>query len=839
MLDTLRYAAGLREQMQGGERILLAMLLQEFRHAFRLLAKNPGFTAIAALSLAIGIGANSTIFSLADALLLRPLPVSKPGEVLTITTDTPDNPFAATSFPDYREFRDKSRSFESIAAFRFYTFGFATSPSVQPQMRFGLLVSDNFFRVMGVQPALGRAFLAGEAKTSGRDAIAVLSYDLWGTQFSRDRSVVGRTIRLNGIDFTVIGVAPESFTGVDQYIRPALYVPATMSQRLSASARDPLDDRSQQEFQLKGRLKPGVSREQAQAEMVTLAKNLETAYPETNRNHRAAVRTELQARMDVDPYDAALAFMLMALVGLVLLIACANVANLMLARARARSKEIAIRLAIGAGRLRLIRQLLIESIILALFGATLGLGLAYFGIEFLKNIRVPSDLPIVIGVQLDQRVLLFSLLVAIGSAIVSGLVPAWQASKTDLLSALKSAGLNASARRRTIGRNALVVSQIALSVILLVAAGMLLDGFRKALVLNPGFRTDHIMTMEFDTALARYKPDQSRVFYRNLVDRASALPGVRSLALAQAVNMSPNQASKTVIPEGYELPKGQDTITVFGESVDEHYFDTMKTPIVRGRAFTAADEADSKRVAIVNQAFAEKYWPKQDAIGKRLRLNDRNGPFAEVVGVAKTARYLFIAEPPLPFVYLPFAQSPSSRMTIFVETAGDPAELAPPLRDVVRSLDANLPIYNARTLSNFYEQRAISVPFMIFQLVCAMGLLGLTLALVGLYGLIAYSVTRRTQEIGIRMALGARRPDVLAMILRQGFMLSIIGIAIGFVASLGVRKLLASGLVGLGAPDTLSLILVPIALVVVTMAACYLPARRAAQIDPIRALRYE
>ena len=825
--------------MQRRERILLAMLLKEIRHAFRLLAKNPGFTAIAALSLAIGIGANSAIFSFGDALLLRPLPIPHSSDVLTISTNTPDNPFGGTSFPDYRHFRDKSRSFESIAAYQFYTFGFATSPAVQPQMRLGFLVSGNFFSSMGVQPALGRAFLAEEAKTSGRDAIAVLSYDLWVNQFSGDRSVVGRIIRLNGIDFTVIGVAPASFTGMDQYIRPALYVPATMAQRLSAAAKDPLEDRTNQSFQLKGRLKPGVSRQQAQSEMTTLASNLEKAYPETNRNHRAAVRTEIQARMDVDPYDAALVFMLMALVGLVLLIACANVANLMLARARARSKEIAIRLAIGAGRVRLVRQLLIESMILALFGAMLGLGFAYFGIRFLQNIPIPTDLPVVIGVQLDQRVLLFSLFIAIGSAIVSGLVPAWQASKADLLSALKSAGLNVSARRRTFGRNALVVSQIALSVILLVAAGTLLDGFRKALVLNPGFRTDHIMMMEFDTALVRYTPDQSRTFYRNLFDRARALPGVRSVTLAQTVSMSPNQTSRTVIPEGYQLPKGQETVTTFGESVDEHYFDTMQTPIVRGRAFTAADKADSRPVAIVNQAFAAKYWPKQDVIGKRLRLNGSNGPFAEVVGVAKTARYLFISEPPMPYVFLPFTQNPSSRMNIFVETSGDPAEVAPALRDVVRALDSNLPIYNARTLSSFYQQRAISIPFMIFQLVCTMGLLGLTLALVGLYGLIAYSVSRRTQEIGIRMALGARRPDVLAMVLRQGFVLSIIGIALGFVASLGVRKLLAYGLVGLGTPDTLSLILVPIALVLVTMAACYLPARRAARIDPIRALRYE
>jgi predicted permease len=814
-------------------------MLKDIRQAIRLFAKNPGFTAIAALSLAIGIGANSAIFSFADALLLRPLPVHEPSDVFSISTNTPDNPFGGTSFQDYRDFRDKSQSFAGIVGYEFYTLGFATSPTVQPQMRLGFLVTGNFFQVLGIQPALGRAFLPEEARVAGRDAITVLGYDLWVNQFGRDRSVIGRTIRLNGIDFTVIGVAPESFTGMDQFIRPALYVPITMSQRLSASAKNPLDDRAARSLLLKGRLKPGVSREQAQAELVAIAKNLEKAYPDTNRNRTAAVRTELQARMQQDPYDAALAIMLMALVGLVLLIACANVANLLLSRARARSREIAIRLAVGISRARLVRQLLTESMILALFGGVLGLGLAYLGIRFLKGIPIPTDLPVVIGVQLDERVLLASLLAAIVSALIFGIAPAWQALKTDLIEGLRSAGLSSSARRRTLGRNALVIGQVAFSMILLVAAGMIFDGFRKALVMNPGFRTDHIMLMEFDTRLVRYTDDQSKVFYRNVVDRARSLSGVRSVALAQNVPFSPPQSIQTVIPEGYQLPKGQETLTVFGTLVDEHYFDTMKMPILRGRAFTASDKADSKPVAIVNEAFAQKYWPNQNAIGKRLRLKDRNGPLAEVVGLAKTSRYLFISEPPFPYVYLPYAQNPSGHMTLFAETYGDPAEIAAPLRDVVRSLDANLPIYNSRTLANFYQQRTFVVLLMILQLVSTMGLLGLALALIGLYGLIAYSVSRRTQEIGIRMALGAHRSDVLKMVLRQGFVLAIIGIAIGLAASMGVRRVLAVGLVGLGDSNPAVLLIVPLALILVTMAACYLPARRASQVDPIRALRYE
>ena len=472
-------------------------MLKDIRQAIRLLAKNPGFTAIAALSLAIGIGANSAVFSLADALLLRPLPVADPSGVLSVSTDTPDNSFGGTSFPNYRDLRDKNQTFAGLVAFEFYTFGFATSPSVQPQMRMGLLVSDNFFQVLGIQPAQGRAFLPEEGKVTGRDAIAVLSYDLWANQFGRDRSVIGRTIRLNGIDFTVIGIAPETFTGMDPFIRPALYVPLTMSQRLSAAPKDPMEDRAAGPLQVRGRLKPGVSREQAQAELIAIAKNLEKAYPDTNRNHNAAVRTELQARFEQDPYDSALAIMLMALVGLVLLIACANVANLLLSRARARSREIAIRLAIGIGRARLIRQLLTESMILALFGGALGLGFAYFGIGFLKGLPMPTDLPVVIGVQLDQRVLLASLLAAVVSALIFGIAPALQAVKTDLIAGLRSAGLSSNARRRTFGRHALVIGQVALSMVLLVAAGMIFDGFRKALVMNPGYRTDHLMLMEF------------------------------------------------------------------------------------------------------------------------------------------------------------------------------------------------------------------------------------------------------------------------------------------------------------------------------------------------------
>src|SRR5260370_15180480 len=493
----------LQEQEVAITRIRLTMLLKEIRQAFRLLAKNPGFTAIAALSLALGIGANSAIFSLVDAILLRPLPVHDPGEVVNVPTDTPSKPFSGVSFPDYRDHRDKNRSLAGLVAYQFSTFGFASSATATPQMRLGTLVSDNFFDVLGIQPALGRGFLPDEGKVSGRDATVILSHDFWEFQFARDPSAIGRTVRLNGIDFTIVGVLPPGFTTIDQWVQPALYAPSTMSQRLSAAAKDTLEQRDDRSWQVKDRLKPGVSRQAAQSELAGIPKNLEKANPNTNRHRTAVVRTELQSRVQQDPPDAAMATMLMALSGLVRIIACAKVANLFLARATSRSREIAIRLAIGIGRLRLIRQLFVESLMLALLGCTLGVVFAYGGIRFLQRIEIPSDIPVVIATQLDHRVVLFSLLAAFASALVFGLAPAWQALRTDLVPALKSGRLGASGARRTIGRNALVIGQVALSVVLLVAAGMLLHGFRNAPVPNPPFPPHHLLTMHFHTSSLR------------------------------------------------------------------------------------------------------------------------------------------------------------------------------------------------------------------------------------------------------------------------------------------------------------------------------------------------
>ncbi|MBV8206909.1 MAG: ABC transporter permease [Acidobacteria bacterium] len=814
-------------------------MLQEIRHAFRLLARNPGFTLIAALSLALGIGANSAIFSLADTLLLRPLNVLEPSRMVTISTDRPEDGagLGGVSYPDYQDFRDHAKSFDGIVGFDYARLSLAKSAADTPQMRFGELVSSNYFQTLGVQPALGRAFANDEGTVAGRDPLVILSYDFWRTEFSADPNMLGRTLRINGIDFTVVGVAPRDFHSTDAYVRPYFYVPLSMEQRLQGLPRDPLADRSAHALELKGRLKDGVTREAAQAELASIWKGLEPEQTEADRHRVPHVRTELQARIVSDPSDAFLVALLMALTGVVLLIACANVANLLLGRARSRTREVAIRIALGVSRSRLARQLLTESMLLALLGVVLGMGFAYGGIRYLQTIRVPTDVPVVIAPQLDLRVMAFALLLGVVSAIVFGLAPALGASRTSLVPALKNAEAQTT-RQRMLGRNGLVILQVALAMVLLVATGMLLDGFRKALVLDPGFQTAHILNSEFDTSLVRYTPQQTHDFYRELRARAAALPGVKAVALGTYVPLSPQQSMEGVTPEGYAFPQGQVSANTLFTAVDENYFTLMHTRIVRGRAFAANDKDGMPLVAIVNQAFADRYWPNQSALGKRLRINSKADKWIEVVGVAATGKYTYVGEPPTPFLYLPFAQNESTHAVLFTQAFGDPAALAGPLRNVVHSLDANQPIFNLRTFTNFYEQRS-SVIAMIMEIVGTMGMVGLSLALIGLYGLVAYSVARRTREIGVRMAIGASRSDVLRMVLRQGLTLSVIGIVIGGAISVFAARALEAGLIGLGKANAATYVAVPVLLLAVTLGASYLPARRASRVDPMAALRYE
>jgi predicted permease len=815
--------------------------IRDLRHAIRLLRRSPAFAAIAIVSLAVGIGANCAIFSLADVLILRPLPVRDPTAIVTIHADTPQEAEfgGRLSYPNYRDLRRAAQSFDGLLAYQFSRVSFGRFRQDAREVQRGMLVSDNFFTVLEVQPALGRFFAAEEARVPGRDPVVVLSYDFWMNQLGGDASILDGVVWMNGIEFQVIGVAPRSFTGIEPPVRPAFYVPLAMAQRLNASARDPLEQRELRSVTVKGRLRRGVSRSAARAELASVWNDLERQYPDANRNRTVSVQSEIDERLHQDPEDGVLLVLLSALAAVVLIIACANVANLMLGRARARSREMAIRLALGVSRIRLLRQLFAEGVVLAAAGLAAGLLLAYGAIRFLQTIPVQDQ--VIILPELDARTLLFGVIAAAGSALLFGMAPARQSLRTDLTPVLKTSEPNETRLAKTFGRSALVVGQIASSMVLLIAVGMLLDGFRKAVALDPGFRTDHILKMDTDTSLVRSTPAQTHAFYRDLVERSRSLPGVVSVALTSAVpfELSGGQIS-AMTPEGYHFPRGQDSASVFFAVIDEHYLETMRIDVIRGRPFGAGDTDAGRRVALVNDAFAKTYWPNEDAVGKRIRLAGDHESWLEVVGVTRTGKYIWIGEAPTPFVYLPFAQHEKTRMSLLVETRDtDPSVLATPLRDIVRTLNVDQPIFNVQTVSSLYKERAITVPLLIMQMVGAMGLLGLVLALIGLYGLVAYSVARRTREIGIRIAVGADKSDVLRMVLRHGCVLSIVGIVIGGMVSIAVAKLLTAVLVGLGSPNPFIYVVVPVALVCLTMIASYFPARRASLVDPLVALRDE
>ena len=815
-------------------------MINDIRYALRTLRQNPGFALVAILSMALGIGANVAIFSLADAMLLRPLPVPRPSEVVAVRAqhrgDRPGN----MSYPDYVDYRNKTASFDGLAAFKVASFGFAKDKAVLPQMKAGFLATGNCFRVLDVEPQIGRGFRPDEDQVPGRDAVVVIGNVLWRTEFAASPDAVGKTVFLDGVAFTIIGVTPESFTGVDQYYRPEFYIPMTMWPRLAGSPdRNFLEKRGARDLFVKGRLKPGVSLASANAEARVIGKWLEQAYPDTNRDYSAAVRTEFQMRIDMSPFDAMIAGSLLGLVGVVLLIACANVANLLLSRARARSREIAVRLAIGAGRGRLVQQLLTESLVIALLGGAVGLVLAEACVKFFSRIRIMSELPIILDVRMDLRVMLYGLLAAVASAVLFGLVPAIQSTRTSLVPALKSGNSNGSGkRRRLLGRNGLVIAQVAASLFLLVCATQLYRGTSYLLSEPPGFRTNHLLMVTFDPTLVRYTPAETQDFYQRLVERARTIPGVNSAALTRMVPMANMYIGEAVIPEGYQMPKDREAEQVFANTVGDGYFATVGVPLIAGRGFEATDRAGSPRVAVVNQRFAESFYPKQNPLGKRFWIGDRKGQPLEIVGVAKATRYLSPVEPPFWAIYEPLSQNPQTRMTLLLESQGDSAALLGPVRDTVRALDPNQPIYSVHTMEEYYEERARKLLSLLSEVTGAMGLLGLTLALVGLYGLMSYSVSRRTREIGIRMAIGADRGGVVRMVLKQGLLLTGIGVAIGILLSLAFGRALTAGI---EAPsfDPRWFAAVPVGLLAMAALSAYIPARRASRINPVEALRLE
>jgi macrolide transport system ATP-binding/permease protein len=586
-----------------------------------------------------------------------------------------------------------------------------------------------------------------------------------------------------------------------------------------------------------GRLKPGVSLAQAAAEAKVVSQQLAQAYPATNRTSSIAGDSDLKGKLKKGPEVAAMLFFPLAMGAMVLLIACANVANILLSRARARSREIAVRLAIGAGRGRLVRQLLTESLVIAVLGGALGLLVALAGVQLFSQIKISVDMPVVLDVRLDPRVLLFTLLISVVSALLFGLAPALQSSHPDLVPALKSGKGDDGKRRRLLGRNTLVMAQVAGALLLLVCATQAYRGASMVVSAPAGFRTSHLLMASFNPTLAKYTPEQAKGFYKLLLEKVGNLTGVKSAALAQAAPLMPGSGASRLVPEGVRLPPGSEAVGVMSNTVSEGYFETVNVPIVKGRAFEASDRAGSRPVAIVNEAFARKYYPNQNAIGKRLRLKGATDEVLEIVGVARQSKYEDLVEPPIEYLYRPLSQDPQQAMTIMVATAGPSSGVGGALRDIVRSLDAGQPMYGVRTMEEVFDERANELGIFT-EAIGAMGLLGLTLAMVGLYGLMSYSVSLRSREIGIRMAIGAGRSGVLGMIMKQGMVLAAAGASIGLLLCLLASRVtsFALGVPGFNLPFVG---LVTAGLVVAAGLGAYAPARRASRMDPNAVLRQE
>jgi predicted permease len=820
---------------------MIADFWQDLRHGVRMLVKNPGFALIAILSIAIGVGANAAMFSLADGLILRPLQVPRAGDIVSVVGSvTEAGQFAAPplSYPDYLDVRDRTRSFSGLAAFRQVVTAFDARPD-QPALRtIGDAVNSGYFDAMEIRPALGRFFRADEDQVPGHDAVVVLDHRAWTDRFGGDPDILGRRVRIANTDFTVIGVTPAAFKGIANDVWTTFYVPLAMLAQAQNPEPEDLTRRDLRAIRVKGRLKPDVTLAQARQEIAAIAADLERAYPATNRGRGLAVRTEFQLRM-TGP-DAGIMTMLLVLAVTVLLVACANVAGLLTSRAPVRAREIALRLAIGAGQPRLIRQLVTESLLIAAAGGALGLLVAYGGILMFRQIEFPTEIPLKLTFELDRRVLIVGLAVATLSALLSSLIPAWQTTRADVVSTIKN--VNAVPRRsRQWGRHALVCAQVALSLVLLTVATTVARDFNRWVDEGPGYRTDGIFMLRFDQRLTQYDAGRARGFYRLLKERAAAVPGVTSVALTSFVPMKVDTSEGfRIAPEGVALPNQAADVGVSSSRIDEDFFVTMNIPIVAGRAFTTADDDGAPPVAIVNETLAGRYWPGASPVGKRVGLTEDNGSrtWLEIVGVVRTTKRDWLGETPQPFMYLPRLQSPPLQNTLLVATDGDAAMLGKPLLDVVRSIDPNMPVFSVRTMASLYQARGVQILDLIARIVGSMGSMGLLLALVGLYGLVAYAVSRRTREIGIRMAVGAAPRTVLVMVLRRGFILTVAGLALGTVASVATGRLLQGVFPGDGIQFATYLRVVP-ALFAVTLLAAYIPARRAARVDPLLALRME
>ena len=814
--------------------------LKDLRYAFRMLLKSRGFTAIAVLALGLGIGANTAIFSVFNGMLWRPLPVKNPQELVSVTQKMREAAFpSGLSYADIQDYRQLKNTFQDIA-------GYAPSPvsfgaQGRPERAWAEVVTGNYFSMLGLEAARGRMFAPDEGWVAGKDSIVVLGYKFWQKRFGGDPSIVGQSVQVNNHAFTVIGIAPEKYRGAYFFLEPDFYLPATALPTIDPSDPDVLTKRAAAYFRCQGRLQPGVTAEQAMAAAAPLDQRLAQDFPEAHKGLSLLVIPELKARPEpgLGGFMSTAVVVFMFLVGLVLVIACANVANLVLARANGRRKEFATRVALGANRWCMVRQLLTETVLLSIFGGILGLLLARWAALGLTSIQLPSDIPIrLFDLRLDWRIFSFAFFAALATGMLAGLVPSLQASRADLAEVLKAGGRSGggSAGHHRF-RNALVVAQVAVSLLLLACAGFFIRSLQNSAHVDMGFRVDHTLMMNVDLGLQGYSEERGQQFYKQLSERVGSLSGVRDAAVASYIPMGYDNSLVNIFPEGQPIDDKSKVETAFNDEVQPGYFRTAGTPVIQGREFTDADSATAPKVAIINELFAKKVWPGENPIGKRFRTK-KDEPLIEVVGLTRTGKYLFLYETPQMYVYFPLAQHYVSGATLFVHTQGDPQQFAGAVREQISQLDAGLPVYGVMTMDTHVQYGKPLLPARLgAMLVGAFGLLGLVLASVGVYGVVSYSVSQRVQEIGIRSALGAQRSHVLAMVLKQGMSMALIGTAIGVVLSLLLFRGLGSVLYGVKSFDPVTLSSVSALLLLVALAASYVPALRATQVDPVVALR--
>jgi putative ABC transport system permease protein len=812
-------------------------LLQDLRYGARMLLKKPGFTLIAVLTLALGIGANTAIFSVVNAVLLRPLPYEKPASLVALWESNKKRPESRSSiaYPNFFDWRQQNQSFERMASY--YTNNMALTGVATPVNLRSAVVSPDLFAVLGVKPQLGRWFVPEEEKPGNR--VAIINHGLWQRQFGGDPNIVGRALTLNGKSFNIVGVMPAGF----QFPIEAETIELWVSSSIDGEKSDPKEQAQNEQrgshfLQGIGRLKPGVTIERAQADLSVIAGKLEQQYPETNTRTGARV---ISYHGDlVHDYSQAL-WLILGAVGCVLLIACANVANLLLARATARYKEIAVRAALGANRWRVVRQLLTESLLLSLCGGVLGLLLAWWGAEMLVRL-IPEDVPRLAEINIDRRVFGFTLLISMVTGLVFGLVPALQASKIELTEAMKEGARAAGGAGRARLRGALVVAEIAIALVVLVGAGLLLQSFRKLQQVDLGYDTNRVLTASVELPDARYpKPEQAELFFRNLLARVKALPGVESASAIVPQPLSGDTFSISFDIEGRNIPKGEQPSSNF-RAVGPDYFSVMKIPLLSGRVFNESDTAKSTNVLVINETFAKRHFPNENPLGKHVKPGislEGKSQWREIVGVVKDVKHRqSLSRDYEPEYYMPHAQMPLNSMNLVVRTTNDPRGLAQSLRREVQALDKDIPVYRIKTLDQ-YLGVAVAQPKFNALLLSLFAGLALLLTGIGLYGVMAYSVIQRTQEIGIRIALGAQTGDVLKMVLRHGMRLTAVGLALGLGAAYALTRYMQSLLFGVKATDSLIFTSISLLLILVALLACWIPARRAAKVDPLIALRYE